>query len=48
MAHTCPDCGELCYCNGDIDDCEMDTEDTMLNCEHWRKCDQDYSEEEEE
>ena len=20
MAHSCPDCGVTCYCNGDIDD----------------------------
>lgn len=20
MAHTCPDCGALCHCGGDIDD----------------------------
>lgn len=24
MAHTCPDCGCVCYCNGDIDDCVLD------------------------
>lgn len=22
--HTCPDCGRACYCNGDIDDIEVD------------------------
>jgi len=22
MAHTCPDCGSYCCCNGDIDDCD--------------------------
>jgi hypothetical protein len=20
MAHSCPDCGQACYCGGDIDD----------------------------
>ena len=24
MAHSCPDCDEVCYCGGDIDDCELD------------------------
>lgn len=24
MAHSCPDCDEVCYCGGDIDDCEFD------------------------
>lgn len=22
--HTCPDCGQACYCCGDIDDIEVD------------------------
>jgi hypothetical protein len=21
MAHSCPECGQVCYCGGDIDDC---------------------------
>ena len=21
MAHECPECGRVCHCNGDIDDC---------------------------
>lgn len=30
MAHLCPECGMLCYCGGDIDDCQMDgTEDEL-------------------
>ncbi|KKN09101.1 hypothetical protein LCGC14_1050120 [marine sediment metagenome] len=20
MAHECPECGQMCYCNGDVDD----------------------------
>jgi hypothetical protein len=24
--HTCPDCGQACYCNGDIDDHENENE----------------------
>lgn len=23
--HHCPDCGQACYCHGDIDDCEVET-----------------------
>ena len=24
--HTCPECGQACYCHGDIDDCEIESE----------------------
>lgn len=34
MAHTCPTCGEVCYCGGDIDDCEFDGTDEQFNCTH--------------
>ena len=34
MAHTCPDCGMQCYCNGDIDDCCFDSEEDVLACTH--------------
>lgn len=30
--HECPDCGQACYCNGDIDDHENALE--ADNCEH--------------
>lgn len=30
MAHSCPDCGCLCHCNGDVDDIEWD--ETADNC----------------
>ena len=23
MAHTCPECGQLCHCGGDIDDIDF-------------------------
>lgn len=36
MAHECPDCGQACYCNGDIDDCFF--EDGAAECTHWREC----------
>jgi hypothetical protein len=25
--HSCPECGQACYCHGDIDDCEVETEE---------------------
>ncbi len=43
MSHTCPDCGQTCYCNGDIDDCCFDSPAAVLHCEHWRECEgEDY------
>jgi len=33
--HTCPDCGQACYCGGDIDDHETGEDD---NCQHWMEC----------
>jgi hypothetical protein len=31
--HTCPDCGQACYCHGDIDDSEVETEAySSANC----------------
>jgi len=39
MAHECPDCGQACYCNGDIDDCFFD--EGAEKCTHWRECDQE-------
>jgi hypothetical protein len=38
MSHECPDCGELCFCNGDIDDCCLNTNDSLINCTHYKKC----------
>ncbi len=32
--HSCPECGQACCCNGDIDDCLMDTEESYLDCFH--------------
>lgn len=25
--HNCPVCGQACYCHGDIDDCQVETEE---------------------
>lgn len=33
--HSCPVCGEACYCHGDVDDCEVETEEYASEmCEH--------------
>lgn len=34
MAHTCPECGMLCHCGGDIDDMEMDGTPEQDRCSH--------------
>ena len=31
--HSCPDCGQACYCEGDLDDCEVD-QDAEEKCTH--------------
>lgn len=43
MAHQCPECGQMCYCNGDIDDCCFDFDDdvdacTCCYCEECKDC----------
>ena len=35
MAHTCPDCGCQCYCNGDLDDICLDTSESVNSCKHY-------------
>jgi hypothetical protein len=32
MAHTCPECGSICYCGGDIDDAEIPDDEAEENC----------------
>jgi hypothetical protein len=34
MAHSCPECGQVCYCGTDIDDCIFDREEDVVNCVH--------------
>lgn len=34
MSHECPDCGELCFCGSDIDDCMNNLEKDVMNCTH--------------
>jgi len=40
MAHTCPECGSQCYCNGDIDDLLLDNDEDVEAC---TCCVDDYS-----
>jgi hypothetical protein len=38
--HTCPECGQACYCHGDIDDCEVETEEyAAAHCTHYLTAD---------
>lgn len=39
MAHECPDCGSVCYCGGDIDDCVFNFDDDVDGCTHFKICD---------
>ena len=32
MAHECPECGQVCHCNGDIDDIVFDDDKAEGNC----------------
>ena len=34
MAHSCPECGQICYCGGDIDDCVFDGTSDQDRCTH--------------
>jgi hypothetical protein len=34
MAHSCPDCGQVCYCGGDIDDCCFEGTVEERRCTH--------------
>lgn len=34
MAHTCPDCDEVCYCQGDTDDIVFGSGDDEAGCTH--------------
>ena len=41
--HYCPECGQACYCGGDLDDCEMPEgeERCLCPCDE-REYDDDY------
>ncbi len=32
--HSCPECGQACYCNGDVDDIDVGDEEAEDNCTH--------------
>jgi hypothetical protein len=34
MAHECPDCGQMCYCGSDCDDCCFNFEEDIIHCTH--------------
>lgn len=38
MAHECPECGELCFCGFDIDDCMNNLPEDQVNCTHYLVC----------
>lgn len=35
MAHSCPECGQTCYCGNDIDDCLFDFDEDVAGCTHY-------------
>ena len=43
MSHACPDCGEACYCSGDIEDHDTEKE-FQDDCVHWKQCERDTDE----
>lgn len=44
MAHECPECGQMCYCNGDIDDCCNNFKADVIRCDHYKQCEQEDNE----
>ncbi len=46
MAHSCPECDQVCHCGGDIDDCILDGDSSQMNCTHYLQCEKesDYDE----
>lgn len=41
MAHECPDCYQVCYCNGDIDDLILNEEKDLIACTHCLHAEED-------
>ena len=40
--HSCPDCGQACYCNGDLDSHQWDDcSDESMDCIHYEECEQE-------
>lgn len=48
MAHNCPECDEICYCHGDIDDLVLNTDEAYCKCDHCPPGGTDFEEEEDE
>ena len=46
MSHECPECGQTCYCNGDIDDCCLNLPMDINKCKHCQICESKDDEEE--
>lgn len=44
--HSCPECGQACYCLGDIDDIEMSEEVNCVHCDGSAE-DEDYEDSQE-
>lgn len=44
MAHECPECGQTCYCGGDVDDCEFHDTPEEGHCTHYLKCEHEWDE----
>lgn len=47
MAHECPECGQICHCGGDIDDCLNNFDEDVMRCTHCPDKDEEEEEEEE-
>lgn len=45
MAHTCPECFQVCHCNGDIDDMVLDWPKYQDKCVHYKQCELENEEE---
>ena len=44
MAHECPECFTVCYCNGDIDDCLRNFDRDIAACTHCENTDVEITE----
>ena len=44
--HTCPECGQACTCNGDIDDIMLEETEAEDNCVCYLTCCPDYDSDE--
>ena len=44
--HSCPDCGQACHCNGDIDDLDFGDDCPEADaCQHYQECEKEDDEE---